>query len=617
MFKTSVFPVPAGAERTVTLRYSQLLRKDHALTDFLFPLGTAKYTSKPVEKVAIDVSIESSAKIKSVYSPTHTIEIKRPDDRHARVTFAAKDTVPASDFRLFYDVAKGELGASVLSYKPETDEDGYLLLLASPQIKAADSERPKKTVIFVVDRSGSMSGKKIEQVKEALKFVLDNLRSGDLFNIVAYDSSVESFRPELQKYDDKTRKEALGFVESLYAGGATNIDSALATALAMVKDKSRPNFIVFLTDGLPTAGETKEAKIVQNARQKNELRARVISFGVGYDVNTRLLDRISRACLGQSEFVRPNEDIETHVSRLYGKISSPVMTDVAVKFEFDEARVEEGKLVNRLFPADVYDLFEGEQLVLVARYRRPGLAKVVITGRVGDAEQKFDFPAELVKHSGDESYAFVEKLWAMRRIGAIIDELDLSGKNDELIKELVALSTEHGILTPYTSFLADDSGTVQELANARRGGGRGLAFAGERLSRLDQGAGQYGFFARENKKALKEAAKAPAPSGFGGFAGGKGATFRDLEADEDVAAEGVRNLGKDTLYRRGRLWIAANALDVDLERDKDRIRTVEQFSEDYFRLVRDNTARENLILAQQQPGEELIVKLRGQVYRIR
>ena len=140
---------------------------------------------------------------------------------------------------------------------------------------------------------------------------------------------------------------------------------------------------------------------------------------------------------------------------------------------------------------------------------------------------------------------------------------------------------------------------------------------GERLNGLDQAAGQYGFFAREDKKALKEAAKAPAPSGFGGFAGGKGATFRDLGADEDVAAEGVRNLGKDTLYRRGRVWIAANALDVDPERDKDRIRTVERFSEDYFRLVRDNTARENLILAQQQPGEELIVNLRGQAYRIR
>src|SRR5678815_1850627 len=109
-----------------------------------------------------------------------------------------------------------------------------------------------RNVIFVVDRSGSMSGKKIEQAKEALKFTLNNLRTGDMFNIVAYDSAVESFKPELQKYDDETRKAALAFVDGIYAGGSTNIDGAMSTALSMIKDDSRPNYVLFLTDGLPT-----------------------------------------------------------------------------------------------------------------------------------------------------------------------------------------------------------------------------------------------------------------------------------------------------------------------------------------------------------------------------
>jgi Ca-activated chloride channel family protein len=617
MFKTSVFPVPAGAERTVMMRYSQLLRKDHNLTDFLFPLGTAKYTSKPVEKVSIDATIESGEDIKSVYSPTHLINVKRPDKKRAIVRYEEKDTVPSSDFRLFYDIAKGKLGASVLSYRPDKDEDGYLLLLASPQIKARQDERPKKTVIFVVDRSGSMSGKKIEQVKEALKFVLNNLREGDLFNIVAYDSSVESFRPELEKYGDETRKQALGFVEGIYAGGATNIDGALTAALDMIQDDSRPSFVLFLTDGLPTAGETKEAKIVENAKSNNKLRARVISFGVGYDVNSRLLDRISRTCFGRSEYVRPNEDIETHVSRLYSRISAPVMTDVAVKFEFDEVKVEEGKPVNRLFPKEVHDLFEGEQLVLAGRYKKPGLAKVVITGKVGDKQQKFDFPAKLAKTSKNESYAFVEKLWAMRRIGEIIDELDLKGKNDELIKELVALSTQHGILTPYTSFLADDSGTIQDLAAARQGAPRGVMRADRALNRLAEAGGRAGFSQRAAKKAFQEAAQAPASSGFGGFGGGSGARFRSIEADEEVETDAVRVVGQESIYRRGRVWVASSAADVDLERDKDKIVTVERFSDEYFTLIRENTRSENLLLAQQQPGEELIVRLRGQTYRIR
>ena len=623
MFKTSVFPVPPGAERKVTLRYSQLLRKDHQLTDFLFPLSTAKYTSQPVEKVAFDVAIESSAEIKSVYSPTHSIEVTRSDDHHAVVKYEASNQVPTNDFRLFYDTAAGSLGASVISYRPEPNEDGYFLLLASPEIKAATDERPAKSVIFVVDRSGSMSGKKIEQARDALKFVLNNLREGDTFNIVAYDSTVESFKPELQKYDDDTRKAAIGFVEGLYAGGSTNIDGALSTALGMIQDDTRPNFVIFLTDGLPTAGETNEGRIAAKVLEQNKLRTRIVSFGVGYDVNTRLLDRLSRDNFGQSEFVRPDENIEAHVSRLYGKIGSPVMSNVAVNIDLEAAAaVEEGQAVNRMYPKAARDLFEGEQLVMVGRYKKFGAGKVTITGKVGQDGQKMDFPAAFTEHSGDQTYAFVERLWAMRRIGEIIDEIDLSGRNEELVNELVSLSTKHGILTPYTSFLADDQPAV---------GGGGLALRGdvafdrvdERLRLLEATDGARGFNLRQEKKELREAdlaaaEPARADESGGGFGPGfGGASYRDVETGDTIVAHTVRNVGNETLYKRGNVWIAANAGDVDLEKDADKIVTVERFSDDYFKLTAANTASENAVLSRQQEGEELIIKLRGTIYRIK
>lgn len=639
MFQTSVFPIPAGAERKVIIKYSQLLRKDRQLTDFLYPLATAKYTSSPLEKLTLNVSIESTEEIKNVYSPTHAINIQRPDSKHATISLEQTNVIPSTDFRLFFDSAAGKLSANVLSYRPDGSDEGFFLLLASPEIKSAMAEQPKKTVIFVLDRSGSMSGKKIDQAKAAVKDVLSKLQDGDLFNIVAYDSVVESWKPELQKADQETRPAATGFVDGIYAGGSTNIDGALSTALGQIKDTSRPNFVIFLTDGLPTHGETNEAKIAANTKTKNETKTRIVSFGVGYDVNSRLLDRISRDNFGQSEYVRPDENIEASVAKVYNRMSSPVLTDVKVAIDVEGATADMAS-INRMYPKEVWDIFAGEQIVIAGRYKKHGAAKVVISGKVNGQEQKYDFPATLIEKSGDQSYAFVEKLWAMRRVGEIIDQLDLSGKNDELVKELVELSTKHGILTPYTSFLADDLAQPGQLANATANLGRtrlaleslreaeGRGGVAQRAEKKNfQYAENLDRFAKNTEAAAGPAADAAARPGAGGFGGGvrlpvprssSGATFRDIKTDKEVAADGVRQAGQnETVYKRGKTLIAANARDFDLEKDEAKIKEVKRFSEDYFKLVKANTISENAILAQQAEGEELVIKLRGEVYRIK
>jgi Ca-activated chloride channel family protein len=601
MFKTSVFPVPPGAERKVTLNYSQLCRHDRGVTDFLFPLSTAKYTSQPVEKVHFRVSIDSSVDIKSVYSPSHSIEVKR-SGKHANVQYTATNQVPSADFRLFYDVDPGKLGASVLSYRPTSGEDGYFLLLSTPDIQAPDGEQPNKTVVFVVDRSGSMSGEKIAQAKGALKFVLNNLRNGDLFNIVAYDSTVESFQPELQRFDDETRKNALGFVEGLYAGGSTNIDGALSVALKQLQDSSRPSYVVFLTDGLPTAGERNELQIVANAKQANQVRARVMAFGVGYDVNSRLLDRLVRANYGQSQYVRPDEDIEARVSTLYNKIKSPVMTDLAIDFALDDVRAEEGDPINRVYPKEIYDLFEGEQLVVVGRYRKSGAAKVTVQGSVVGKQQSFDFPAELVDLSNDESFAFIEKLWAARRVGEIIDELDLKGKNDELIKELVGLSTKHGILTPYTSFLADETTNIHDLA-------ANATSTRERLYLLEQADGRAGFAQRAAKADLQRANTSRPDAAADGAGAFGGVVALHAETDEKVLVETVRNVGNKSFYRRDNRWVDSTVTE-EMQRNAKR---VTQFSDEYFELAHRHGRTMSKYLTFDDP---ILVTLDGDAYLI-
>ncbi|HEY3965742.1 MAG TPA: VIT domain-containing protein [Planctomycetaceae bacterium] len=604
MFQTSVFPIPAQAERTVEIRYTQLLKKENGLIDFLLPIGSTKHSNKPVETLNVTLRVEAAEQIKTVYSPTHQLDIQRPDNTHAVCKMSLKDAYSPDDFRLLYGTVNGLVGMNVVSYRPSDSDDGYFVLLASPEVKSALAERIEKTMIFAFDKSGSMSGKKIEQAKEALKFLINQLKPGDTFNVIAYDSAVESFRPELQRADEATIKAALGFADGLYAGGSTNIDGALQTALKMLNDPKRPSYVLFMTDGLPTVGEMQELKIAANAKQANSVNARLFAFGVGFDVNSRLLDRLSHEQRGQSVYVRPNENIEAHVANLYTKIGSPLLTDLAVNMEFDKV-IPAGAAapISRTYPRRLTDLFQGEQLVWVGRYKYGGPIKVTLSGSVAGEQKSFSFPATLAEKSPDETNGFVEKLWATRRIGEIIDELDLKGHNQELVDEMVQLSIRHGIITPYTSFLADER---VNLADRNGNSRRGLSEVMRDLSRAE---GKAGVEQRDYKARLQAATSGPAAGGGGGFdyaarakgkAGnasampranaesvrklstskGQAAVTQNAEGDEEVL-ESVRNVGQKTFFRKDQRWHDST---VTPEQAKTAVR-VKQFSDEYFALA--------------------------------
>ena len=579
LFQTRVFPIPPGARRRVEIRYSQLLKKDNGLIDLHLPTGTVKHSRRPIDALNISVRIDSTQPIKTVFSPSHPVDIKRPDDHHAHGNLTLPNVVSPEDLRLFYGTKDGLVGMNLVSYRPDPGQDGYFLLLASPEVKLKKAKAVPKTVVFVIDRSGSMNGKKIEQAREALKYLVGRLGPRDTFNIVAYDTQVESFRPELQRVNDRSQKAALGFVDGLFAGGSTNIDGALTTALGMLVDRKRPNYVLFLTDGLPTVGERNELKIAANARKASRVGARMFSFGVGFDVNSRLLDRLSRNHRGQSVYVRPNEDIEVQVSKLYDRIGAPMLTKLAVNFEFDQAaRAGAPQQIARTYPRELTDLFRGEQLIWVGRYRQSGRVKVTLTGENGDDRRSFSFAATLADRSQDESHGFVEKLWALRRIGEIIDELDLNGTNQELVDELVRLSIAHGVMTPYTSFLADEDVNLAARDNINRA----RMTANRELS---QASGQSGFVQRRIKGRLQKASNVP----VGGFGGGGFAADKPAATADQVTAGGnpgvvrptIRNIGQKSFFLKGRLWRDST---VTAEQEKRAI-TITQYSQQYFDLA--------------------------------
>ena len=672
LFRASVFPIPPGADRKVTLRYTQLCRRERDVVEFVYPLATQKHAGRPVGKLTLNVEIRGRDAIKSIYSPSDDVTIKRPNDREARVSLERQNVTPAGDFRLVSTLAEGAFGASVLSVKPSSGEDGYFLLLASPKVEPDPDSKPlPKTVVFVLDRSGSMAGKKIEQAKNALRFVLDNLHEDGTFNIIAYDDRVESFRPELQRFDSRTRADAANFVDNIREGGSTNIDEALKAAMAQVSDDSRPTYILFLTDGLPTAGAVAELEISKNCRAANKVRARVFSFGVGYDVNARLLDRLGSENGGTSEYVRPDENIEAHVAAFYGKMTRPALASLSIEMP--------GTDVNRTYPRDLPDLFEGGQLVWAGRYTKPGKTTVRLSGKVGRDRRTYEFPAELADTGAASGRDYVETLWAVRRVGAIIDQIDLSGPNKELIDELLALSTKYGLLTPYTSFLADDrtqlhasganfgrartelealnqvsgaSGTMQrgmkqsylkadrlDLAMQAQGQGQGamggmsgmmagmgsmapVAATPAMAQAASNSYGGYGMMgpgtpataapgrlAQASGNANSVPTLAKTPGMMGSSATSHAALANPSSPDAAKAGPAVRRVGSKTFFRKANRWVDS---EVKPEAEAKAIK-VEQFSDPYFALSRDHGPERNQYLSFDEP---VTVLLDGQVYQI-
>jgi Ca-activated chloride channel family protein len=589
LFQTSVFPVSPGGQSTVQLQYSQLLRKDSGLIAFGPPMGTAKHSAKPVEHLTVSVNIAAPAPIRTVYSPTHEVEIKRPDASRASVNLSLKNVAGADDFRLLYSTDSSPVGLNAITYKPEDNEDGYFALLATPDTRAGHAVKLAKTMLFLCDRSGSMAGPKIAQVKSALQYLLRQLDPADTFNIIAYDSEVEAFRPELQRANAASVDAAIAWVNGLEAGGGTNIDGALRTGLRMLTDSSRPNYLLFMTDGEPTVGERSEAQIAANAARENKVNARLFAFGVGFDVNARLLDRLARELRGTSTYVKPNENIEAPVSAFYGKIAAPMMTAVAVDIQID------GGSVARVYPRQMPDLFRGDQLVLVGRYRKGGAAKIELTGEAGGKKESFTYNTNFAEKSADDTNAFVSRLWATRRIGEIIDDLDLHGRNQELVDELVSLSQKYGILTPYTSFLTDDAVNLTARMSNNMFAARSVA------SQMVTVTGQAGVEQRELKARFQNATTAPAaappPALMRAGAGGAPAEPR------------MQQVGQKVFFKKGPVWQDSG---VTAEQAAHAIHVV-QFSQQYFDLAASHGGAMAQYLALDEP---VLVNLGPQTYQI-
>ncbi len=366
VFKMRVFPIEPYGKKRIKISYHEILEMSNGSIAYQYPLGTEKFSAKAIPMVSIVMTIRAGAPLAGIHCPTHPVAITRPAPNRATVSYEARDTLPDSDFRLFFTPAPSRIGFSLLSFRP-AGLDGTFFLSATPSVAADHDEVGAKDITFVVDTSGSMAGKAIEQARKAMRYCLGRLNPRDRFNVIRFSTEAETFFQGLAAASPGNLARAKEFVAGWQAAGGTNFEEALKLALDEGGAPGRPRLIILVTDGKPTIGETGEEPLLRLVGRSGRPGVRLFPVAIGSEINTHLLDRLAEQTHTFRTYIALGEEIEDGISRFYDKIGSPVLADVRLDIS-GSARA------SQVYPRDMPDLYRGSTLTAVGRYRGSGPA---------------------------------------------------------------------------------------------------------------------------------------------------------------------------------------------------------------------------------------------------
>ncbi len=578
--------IAAGAEIALTLTYEQTLAADAGLGELACPLEAAAAFEAYVD-------LETRAPLGPIYSPTHPLQVARLSANRAAIRYRGTSSPDTPCLAVFWSTTRSRIGATLLTYWPKDEPRGYYLMLAEPQRAPRVRTVPRaKSITFVVDVSASMAGQKLEGMRAALLSTIEGLAARDHFNVIAYATQVSALWPEPRPSTPEARAQAQQFVRELSAAGHTNIGGALQTALAGRQPERVPSVMLFLTDGRPTVGEVDPDKILAGVNKRNTTAGtRIFVLGLGVDINTVMLDRLALDNGGLPSFVGPDESVEDRLRSLYGEIRHPILADVTF--------AAPGMHVTDTVAGRLPDLFEDGRLVFAGRYDVGGPVELILSGADGALEREYHYTRAAARRGEGVRSDFAARVWATRRIAALVDAIRLhKSLEPALVAEIVRLSTQFGILTEYTTFLAeencpscDTSGANAlrarqnlELLAAKAMGGAGLAQAKSQVER-------------------RRAVRVPNHAG----------TWLATSDDRDVqrlALQSVRQAGNRTFYYRG---AAAGWVDASVDDSHEPQATLVRWSKPFYELLMGTTDAENARLSLAGP---LLLEVQGRILRI-
>ena len=595
LFQASIFPIPPHSDKKLEITYTQVVRAEGGTVAYRYPLGTGRQLTQ-IGSVAGRVEVESKEPLRNIYSPTHAIDVKHNSDRRAVVSFESDSNKEPQDFQLFYTISKEDFGLTLLTHR-EAGKNGYFLLMISPKDDWSDQEYSAKDVVFVVDTSGSMAEEgKMEKARAALLYGVRILRPQDRFNIISFAGEEHLMEAGMIAADANGRARGEAFVKALRPVGGTNINQSLLAALRQFidSDRERPKMLVFMTDGLPTVDETNVNRIVDNVHKAIKPGVRLFTFGVGYDVNTTLLDKLAAENGGVADYVEPKEDLEVKVSNFFSKVNYPVLTDLQLDMG--------GAQTDLVYPRGIPDVFRGSQVTLIGRYSNAddlSSVQLKLSGKSGGVTRSYTY-TNLSFPLRSDANEYLPRLWATRRVGWLMEQVRSNGEQKELRDEIVDLGTRYGIVTPYTSYLALEPNNAVTVTNAPATLNTQDAVIGGNLNNLMR---------------IEPGTAAPAPkvrmaTGAGAVQQSKSARAQqEVEVLKDeTRRDAVRRAEGKTFYLIDGVWT-----DSEFKAGSGLPETAVTFgSDEYFALLKQNAKLGSFFSL----GERVVVVFEGRIYRV-
>ncbi len=408
------------------------------------------------DRVSVTANLNSGVPITNVTSETHDLAVTG-NDRAKTASLAARQSIDNRDFVLRYRLAGDAVQAGLLTHKD--DNGGTFSLMIEPPATPADADITPRELVFVLDTSGSMNGLPIEASKTFMRHALKTLRPSDYFRILRFANNASEFTAGPVAATPENLVAGLEFVNSLHAGGGTEIPNAIRTAFAVRQQPGTLRIVVFLSDGYIG----NEAEVLGQISSVIG-RARIFAFGVGTSVNRYLLAEVARHGRGFARFIDPTETASDAAIQLALRLDAPVLTDIAVDWgDLDATDVT---------PQIIPDLFKGDSIRIQGRYTMAGehtmTVRGLVNGRPAELPLKLVFPAR----QSDASNRAIPLVWARAQIADAMRVYMAPGgatargrTRAQIQQDVTDLGLSHSLVTQWTSFIA----VSQKIVNPQPG----------------------------------------------------------------------------------------------------------------------------------------------------